>query len=690
MKRLSLVLILLLCAGLWIASCKKDSKTTGGQPITQAVAPTCSISVIMLAVVGATVGGDVPITVELGAQNNRPVDFEIFFNTGGGNQALSAAAASSISNPARALRTPGIYSFLWDSAKDIPGTALSTSIIGKVTDLVSGSFGLCATQLPVDNTPPVVNQAPTCAITAPSGTTESDDVTITYNTADAESDPIISTVEYSIATGQFKLATPAPSYVNPTLATPPGSGRVYIWRSVTDEATYRGAVTVRITVGGGTQQSTCSTNFTLDNSPPTQPFACSLTSPLQGTTVSGVVPIRFNMTGVASGIMGILEFDDGVRRTMVDGTWVVPGSSPGSSTRQWDSVARGIGVSAPVTGTIYLNLLGTGGKSAICAVRQITVDNKNPPLPLTAPTCSITSPTPGSPTQTGNVTIAYNTSDQNPGDRVDVKIEYRQSSGVYALATLLGSNPLIGTTPGSGKTSTWLSATDLSPFGPATANIRMTVTDQGGLNSTCTTSFTLSNPVGPSPNNPPLCNVVGPPAGGTYSGSVTIGYDTADTDGDPLNVTFDFNPSAGYRRATPESPYTNPRSLSAPTTALDYVWRSTATADLPGQRANVTFKVTVDDGQATAICTRAFIVDNQPAPPAVSFLHDIYPIFSARGCTGCHGTMGGLTLTGGASAVYPRIVPSRVNPSNPSASLIYAKPTGGISHAGGSSLAGTP
>lgn len=685
MKKNLLILAALLCAGFWIASCKED-KGSGGQPITQSIPPSCQI--IMFAGAGGALSGDVQMIFALTAQNNRPVDLEVFYNTGSGSHDATEAQTSSIPNPAHSLATPGTYSFTWSSVTDIPGAAPNTTIIAKTTDKGSGLFGLCSAKFSVDNTPVVIDQAPTCLITAPAGgSTKSGDVTVTYNTADAEGDPVITTIEYSTIT-QYKLTASAPTYSNPTPATTPGSGRTYIWRSAVDEASYRGAVALRITVNDGSKQSTCSTNFTLDNSAITTPFTCNITSPTQGTTVGGTVPINFNMVGAVTGIIEILEFSNGVTRRMVDGPRPITQSSPGSATLQWNSLASGIGATAPTTGIIYLNLLGTGSTGTTCSVGQITVDNTTPPPTPIAPTCSITSPTSSSPAQSGNIVLTYNATDPNAGDIISTRVEYERTSGSFALVTLSGANPITGVTPGSGKTATWQSTIEFPPpSGPTTVSIRMRVADQTGLNNTCTTSFTVTNPGGTPVNHPPTCNIVGPPAGGTYSGPITIGYDTLDPDADPLTATFDFNPGSAYRAATPKAPYTRPRSLPAPTAGLDYLWDSVV--DLPAQTAGVTFKVTVDDGQATVNCTRGFTVDNQtppppPPPPAVSFSNDVYPIFAARGCSAsCHSAasaFGGLNLSGTPAQVYPRIVPSRVNIGNPPASLIYAKPTGGVSH----------
>lgn len=80
-----------------------------------------------------------------------------------------------------------------------------------------------------------------------------------------------------------------------------------------------------------------------------------------------------------------------------------------------------------------------------------------------------------------------------------------------------------------------------------------------------------------------------------------------------------------------------------------------------------------------------------PPPTSVSYATTVAPIWSARGCTGCHGGSGGLTLTGTASASRAALLAGRVNTTTPSASLILTKPLAGsgVSHGGGKAFGST-
>ena len=69
-----------------------------------------------------------------------------------------------------------------------------------------------------------------------------------------------------------------------------------------------------------------------------------------------------------------------------------------------------------------------------------------------------------------------------------------------------------------------------------------------------------------------------------------------------------------------------------------------------------------------------------PVNTNVKFSTDVYPIFSAQSCTGCHGTAGGLTLTGTPSAVRTNLLLAAVIPGSSSTSKLYTFFANGASH----------
>lgn len=80
-----------------------------------------------------------------------------------------------------------------------------------------------------------------------------------------------------------------------------------------------------------------------------------------------------------------------------------------------------------------------------------------------------------------------------------------------------------------------------------------------------------------------------------------------------------------------------------------------------------------------------------PPPTNVSYATDVAPIWTSRGCTGCHGSSGGLSLSGSVTASRNALLAGRVNTTTPSSSLILTKPlTGsGVSHGGGKFFSST-
>ncbi|HEY5950270.1 MAG TPA: hypothetical protein VIV40_32475, partial [Kofleriaceae bacterium] len=86
--------------------------------------------------------------------------------------------------------------------------------------------------------------------------------------------------------------------------------------------------------------------------------------------------------------------------------------------------------------------------------------------------------------------------------------------------------------------------------------------------------------------------------------------------------------------------------------------------------------------------TVATVVVTDGAPPAlptnVSFANQVFPIFSKRGCVGCHSgngpgkDLGGLTLDGSSNLVFKELTqenPLRAKTVNPETSLVLTMPS---------------
>jgi hypothetical protein len=91
-------------------------------------------------------------------------------------------------------------------------------------------------------------------------------------------------------------------------------------------------------------------------------------------------------------------------------------------------------------------------------------------------------------------------------------------------------------------------------------------------------------------------------------------------------------------------------------------------------------------GAGAVTIARVVVTDGAPPmlPTNVSFANQVFPIFTARGCVGCHSgngpgrDLGGLKLDGGANVVYRELVeedPTRVVTATPETSLVLTMPS---------------
>jgi hypothetical protein len=103
--------------------------------------------------------------------------------------------------------------------------------------------------------------------------------------------------------------------------------------------------------------------------------------------------------------------------------------------------------------------------------------------------------------------------------------------------------------------------------------------------------------------------------------------------------------------------------------------------------ANVTLEMATSPvGNGTVTIAEVKVTDGAPAPlpTNVSFSTSVFPIFTARGCVGCHSgggpgkDLGGLMLDTGTNPVYRELRtenPLRADPMNPEKSLVLTMPS---------------
>ena len=207
--------------------------------------------------------------------------------------------------------------------------------------------------------------------------------------------------------------------------------------------------------------------------------SCSITSPSGGTT-GGNVAVAYTITDADSpALTAAFAYSTNGGSTWFPAT-AASGSNPatvppGAGAFSWAS-GTDIPASAPV---LFRLSLDDGWNTSTCASAGFTIDNR--------PSCGITSPTGGA--QSGAIVVTYNAIDLNDA-LLTATFEFSTTGGSsWSMASpSSGSNPA-SIAPGTGRTFTWASASDVPAGGPVI--FRITLFD-GTSASVCTTSFTVS------------------------------------------------------------------------------------------------------------------------------------------------------------------------------------------------------
>ncbi|TET90893.1 MAG: DUF1416 domain-containing protein [Methanomassiliicoccales archaeon] len=253
----------------------------------------------------------------------------------------------------------------------------------------------------VDNAP-VPNQPPVCAITAP---TLGETVSGTYIIAGTASDPDgnVDKVEVRIDSGGWLVATGTTSWSYDWDTTALSDGQHVIYARSFDGTDYSSEELVIAIV---------------DNTPPppNEPPTCTMDTPIDGETVSGI----YTIAGSASDPDGTIELVE----IRIDDVGWVQASGTTSWSYDWNTTVFSDG-----SHTVYARSYdGTDYSTAVNAT--VTVDNAPPPQPE-PPVCSISSPTPGQMVS-GTVEISGTSSDP---DGTVQKVEIRIDSGTWIEAS---------------------------------------------------------------------------------------------------------------------------------------------------------------------------------------------------------------------------------------------------------------
>ncbi len=246
-------------------------------------------------------------------------------------------------------------------------------------------------------------------------------------------------------------------------------------------------ITATATDAGG-NTATSSTTVTVSNAQPGP--TVSISSPANGTTVSGTINISANVTDNLS-ITGV-EFR--VDSTQVGNTLTDP---PYSDSVNTTTLSNG-------THTVSATATDAGGKSATSSV-TVTVNNVPP-----GPTISITSPAAGD-TVYGTITISADVTDKMHITGVVFRIDSSQ----------------IGDTVTTAPFSISENATLLSN---GSHTIKATAIDSGGYSATSSITVTVHN-TPPPPPAPPKVAITSPSNGATVSGTITLSAVASDSIG---------------------------------------------------------------------------------------------------------------------------------------------------------------
>ena len=392
---------------------------------------------------GATVTGIVPIAATAA-------------DTGGSGL---ARVEFRIDGALRTADTSAPYTDSWDASVASPGThVIAATAVDGAGNSTSSSIQVTV-PVPPDTTPPVVT------LTSPAnGANVSGSVTLAATASDTGGSGLVG-VEFRVdgATVANDTTAPYSTVWNAAAATP---GPHTVVALATDGAGNSSSASVQVTV------------VVPDTTPPT----VSITSPANGATVTGIVPIAATAADTGGSGLARVEFRiDGALRT-------ADTSAP--YTDSWDA-----SVASPGTHVIAATAVDGAGNSTSSSI-QVTV-----PVPpdTTPPVVTLTSPANGA-NVSGSVTLAATASDTGGSGLVGV--EFRVDGATVANDT-------------TAPYSTVWNAAAATP-GPHT--VVALATDGAGNSSSASVQVTVVVP----DTTPPTVSITSPANGATISTAVTV------------------------------------------------------------------------------------------------------------------------------------------------------------------------
>jgi thermitase len=287
----------------------------------------------------------------------------------------------------------------------------------------------------------------------------------------------------------------------------------------------------------------------------TQPPTVAITSPGAGSTVSGVVPVNVS----ASDNIGVTRVD-----LLINGAvFATDTTSPYAFS--WDSTSLA-GTTASVSARAY----DAAGNNATATAISVTVPGAGPSPDVTPPTVAISSPSSGTSTVSGVVTVSVGASDNVGVTRVDLYV----NGSLLASATSAPFDFTWDSTPLAGTNAT-LSAVAFDAAGNSASSAPVTVTVSAG-----------STPATPD-TTPPTVTITSPANGAKVTGMTTINVAASD-DVAVASVSLSIDGAlVGTGNRSTASYKWNARKASAGTHTI-----SATAKDTSGNQATVTISVT--------------------------------------------------------------------------------------------------
>lgn len=440
------------------------------------------------------------------SMNNLDLTFE-YRVAAGPWMMCTPTMASALPNPAPGT-APGAQSFEWDLNTDFFLPVNDVDFRVTVVDSVTMNGNTCQVNVDVD----IVNGTPMCVVTAPAtmGMVFAPSQTITFDLTDTDMNPV--DISYEVDTGMgFTPATRmggGPS-VDPQVM--PAAGLTFDWDVSADVPSPPvSGVVFRLSLDDRRPMGTSSCDVMFDVRPPNNVPTCNLFFPGMGSTVTATQTMLFSTAdGDSDPLDIVLEFDAGAGFMLATPTGgsALPNPATGVPPSGANSFTWDINADIAMSGSVDFRITvddGLPGGTNTC----MTTWNVN--VPMSPPTCSITSPLTAS-TISGPTMVTFDTVDaeSNP---LEITFEFDAGSGFTPATATAGSalpSPAMGVPPQTGNTFEWDVGADI--VGSASGVLfRITVDDGFGGSNVCAVQVNvLGIGLCPSPGDCGDCNMDG-------------------------------------------------------------------------------------------------------------------------------------------------------------------------------------